>query len=75
MNDPQHHEEVAGLVSEAMGEVFGQNLGTSVYMKMLSSGRLGLDFLGADVIEEEISRVFKKLYNFEVDPGMFCRGL
>jgi ABC-type nitrate/sulfonate/bicarbonate transport system substrate-binding protein len=75
VNDPRHQEEVAGFVSEVMGEIFGQNIGPQVYMQMLSSGRLGLDFRGAEVIEEEVSRAFKKLYDFEVDPGMFCRGL
>ncbi|UZJ40967.1 hypothetical protein OO006_11500 [Prosthecochloris sp. SCSIO W1101] len=71
VNNPEHIDEVAKLVSQAMKEVYGQQAPASVYRSMLQSGRLRLDFRQADEIEGVIRSELKKIYDVTVDKKVF----
>ncbi|MBN2861104.1 MAG: ABC transporter substrate-binding protein, partial [Sphaerochaetaceae bacterium] len=60
--DPANAEEVAQIVSETLAEIYGQSAGRQVYLDMLNSGRLDLDFRHADEIREVVISNLRTLY-------------
>jgi ABC-type nitrate/sulfonate/bicarbonate transport system substrate-binding protein len=69
--DPLNSDEVAAIVAKALAEVYDQSANTQVYVDMLKSGRLGLNFRRAEEIRDIVLANLRSLYDMEVDEGMF----
>ncbi|ANT64738.1 hypothetical protein Ptc2401_00955 [Prosthecochloris sp. CIB 2401] len=70
VNDPANREEVSVIVSQAMKDVYRQGAPVDVYKAMLQSGRLRLDFRGADVTGDVIVSELKKIYDVTIDRNL-----
>ncbi len=68
---PEHTDEVARIVSETLSEIYGQGADRQVYIDMLTSGRLDLDFRHADEIRDIVKKNLSTLYGIATDDGIF----
>ena len=71
VNNPDNYDEVSQIVANTLAKVYGKGAGAPIFRMMLESGRLGLGFLPAEDIQIEVTANLKRLYNFDVDSGVF----
>ncbi len=71
VNNPDHADELAQIVSQAMKELYGQKAPVSVYRDMLQSGRLKLDYRDAETVKQTVTRELKSIYDITIDERVF----